>query len=409
MLRLLPLLILALSAPPAAGHFREGTQVREIVVEETGEGTRVWVRAPLPLVFADEIAAAARAGRPLASPFLRLERTGAGPRYRLSAAAVAARPEAFAHRLAGALAFSRDGRAQPARLDSFRLSPRRPRGRFDSAAAARAALAEPTTALDPVFGAGVVEYALTLPPGRGALSVASALPAIALPEGVAIDNHLTRQSTRRALTATEPGQLARPAAFPLTAGAAFASFAETGFVHILMGLDHVLLVVCFAIGLGWSRRLFWVVTAFTLGHSATLALGAAGLVPQAPWLRTAVEAAIAASIAAAAVAAWRRDGPVDTRRAAALAAAIGLVHGVGFSSVLSDRLAPGSAAFLPALAGFNVGLELGQIALVAATLAFVSAAGRVAPALGPPARALTLSGIAAASAWWFLERAGLPL
>lgn len=409
MLRAL-LLILTLLSQPAHAHFTEGTKVREIVAVERAGGTTVYVRAPLPLVFADTIAAAEAARTALVTPFLYPEITDAGIRYRASMRAIAEDADAFGTRLAGGLIFTRGGERLDPELAGFRLSPRRGRDRFDSAAAAKAALARPTTRLDPVFGDAIVEYALRLPPGAGALHVASALPEIALPSGVGIDNHLAREGSARILTATVPGQLMAPAAFPATTAEAFASFVAQGVHHIASGLDHVFLVICFALGIGWSRQLLRVVTAFTLGHSVTLALGAMGLVPVWAWFLPAIEAGIAVTVLLAALAAWQRRiawrGGIAP---AVMAAGVGLIHGFGFAAFLSDSLSPESPAFAPALAGFNTGLELGQLALVALTLTLAAGLARLSPRAEAAARMATLGAIALIAGSWAVARVGLML
>jgi hypothetical protein len=109
------------------------------------------------------------------------------------------------------------------------------------------------------------------------------------------------------------------------------------------------------------------ISAFTLGHSATLAAASLGLVrvPSAP-----VEAAIAASLVAVALALARPDAGAGSglaRRPAALPLGFGLLHGLGFAGALASAGLPGHALPL-ALLCFNVGIEAGQLALVALAL-----------------------------------------
>jgi hypothetical protein len=120
-------------------------------------------------------------------------------------------------------------------------------------------------------------------------------------------------------------------------------------------------------GGGWAPRedtraaagdVVRIVTAFTLAHSLTLALGALGLVRlPGRW----VETAIAASVFAAA---WNNLRPFLPGRAAALAFGFGLVHGLGFAGALAQLGLPRQARGL-ALLAFNLGVELGQLAIVA--------------------------------------------
>ncbi len=157
-------------------------------------------------------------------------------------------------------------------------------------------------------------------------------------------------------------------------------FLWEGVLHFATGYDHVLFLLSLVLAAGFvSRRsgfraalrdVALVVTAFTLGHSVTLIAAALGLVvlPVRP-----VEVAIAASIVVVALLnVWRPEqrGPLPW-----IAGAFGLVHGFGFSSVLAELgLPPGRA--VTALLSFNVGIELGQLAFVAAALGPLTWAAR---------------------------------
>jgi hypothetical protein len=158
---------------------------------------------------------------------------------------------------------------------------------------------------------------------------------------------------------------------------AFADFAREGVWHIWLGFDHVLFLLCLLLpavvrrdGRRWraiarardaARETLWVVSAFTLSHSLTLALGALGVVALPSRL---VESAIAASIVLTALDNLRPFLPAPR---SALAFGFGLVHGLGFASVLADLGLPRGARAL-ALLGFNLGVELGQLAIVAVLL-----------------------------------------
>ena len=104
-----------------------------------------------------------------------------------------------------------------------------------------------------------------------------------------------------------------------------------------------------------------IVTAFTLAHSLTLALAALGFVNPPSRL---VESAIAATVV---IAALNNLYPLVPTRRWTLAFALGLIHGFGFAGVLGDLGLP-QTALLPALAGFNLGVETGQLVIVCAFL-----------------------------------------
>lgn len=133
-----------------------------------------------------------------------------------------------------------------------------------------------------------------------------------------------------------------------------------GILHIVLGLDHVLFVLCLLLAARRFRQLLLIITAFTVGHSVTLVLSALDIFTLPDTL---VEPIIAISIAYVAAENLLRKGEVPYLYATALV--FGLVHGFGFSYVLRDELGLPTQALVPALLSFNVGVELGQIAIVA--------------------------------------------
>jgi hypothetical protein len=161
-----------------------------------------------------------------------------------------------------------------------------------------------------------------------------------------------------------------------SAGADFTDAVALGVRHIGYGLDHLLFIlglVCLARG-GW--RLFETVTAFTLAHSLTLAVAALGLVavPAEP-----VNAVVALSIlflGPEIVRLRRGQTSLAIRRPALAAFAFGLLHGLGFAGGLSG-LGLSRQALVATLLGFNVGVEIGQLAFVFTVLAAVSSLSRL--------------------------------
>lgn len=174
---------------------------------------------------------------------------------------------------------------------------------------------------------------------------------------------------------------------------------RVGLEHILTGLDHLAFVAGLLLLVGVTRRLVWAITAFTLAHSVTLALSAFDLLrlSAAP-----VEASIALSVVLVAREALSAE-PTATRRWPHLVAgAFGLVHGLGFAGGLAELgLAPG-AVVLP-LAGFNLGIELGQLLAIAACLALLRLGGERLRA--PALRRAACLGLGSLGAYWFFDRA----
>lgn len=159
--------------------------------------------------------------------------------------------------------------------------------------------------------------------------------------------------------------------------AQFGAYLVEGTFHIWIGFDHVLFLLSLLLpavlvhesrrwtGVGSFRaaltEVLWVVTAFTVAHSITLSIAALQIVGLPSRL---VESAIAASVALAAA---NNLWPVVERRRWLVAFGFGLIHGFGFASVLTELGLPKDALVL-SLLGFNVGVEIGQLVIVACFL-----------------------------------------
>ncbi len=176
-----------------------------------------------------------------------------------------------------------------------------------------------------------------------------------------------------------------------------------GAEHILAGYDHLLFVLGMVLYVKRSRALLISLSAFTLAHSITLSMAALGLIHVPASL---AEALIALSILMLAVELVRSAGHPDgvpQRRPAVLAFVFGLLHGLGFAGALAAIGLPAHEIPL-SLLGFNIGVELGQIAFVIVLLAI----GRVMRGLGPERlrqgyRACTYA-IGSLAAFWTIER-----
>ena len=172
-----------------------------------------------------------------------------------------------------------------------------------------------------------------------------------------------------------------------------------GFLHIVpLGLDHILFVVgLFLLSVRLSA-LVWQISSFTVAHTATLALGMLGVV-QIP--SAIVEPLIAASIVYVGVENILTDRLRRWRTA--LVFCFGLLHGLGFAGVL-DEIGVQPAHFVTGLIAFNLGVELGQLTVVAGCFAvagywFASKPWYRRRVTIPASIAISMIG-----AWWFLER-----
>lgn len=384
-------------------HFQEGTKPRTILIADDPEGgVTAFIRIPAPLLYVREIVAAQADQVPFEAEFLETRRVGNALTFLLSQTDIDAAPEAFAARLASAHEWQQNGRPVAATVLRWRLYDDRPDSAFSSAEDARAALTGPGPVEDPNFGTTYIDFELHLdaPMPRAELALRSALPFLPLPDNVTIDNHIRDVRGDHALPVTEPGQLQNWVRIDGSTWRAVGAFVWQGIVHILVGLDHVFLVICIGLAAGGLMRLVSLVSAFTIGHAVTLVAAFLGYVPQVVWFIPAVETGIAVTVVYAAAAAYfgRLEAPW-------VMGAVGLLHGLGFSFVLSEILGPGAPGLLFSLASFTVGIELGQLAILAVTLLVSWGLTQASGDTHLWARRATLSAITMVAAYWALERA----
>jgi hypothetical protein len=138
-------------------------------------------------------------------------------------------------------------------------------------------------------------------------------------------------------------------------------FAVSGFWHILEGTDHLLLLLCLVIPLRHWRPLIVVITSFTIAHSISLIASALNFVPDALWFPPLVETLIAATIVYTAV---ENIFGTEIHRRWIMTFGFGLVHGFGFSFALRESLQFAGDHLLASLLAFNVGVEVGQLAVL---------------------------------------------
>ncbi len=186
-------------------------------------------------------------------------------------------------------------------------------------------------------------------------------------------------------------------------------FVRLGFEHILTGTDHLLFLLCLVIPIRRIKPLVIVITAFTAAHSITLITAALNAGPNGLWFPPLIETLIAASIVYMAleniVFSATLDGSMPVRRIPTwiIAFAFGLVHGFGFSFALRESLQFAGSHLLTSLLSFNLGVELGQLAVLAIMVPALHVLFRVVVAerIGT----IILSAFIAHTAWhWTAER-----
>ena len=175
-------------------------------------------------------------------------------------------------------------------------------------------------------------------------------------------------------------------------------FVPSGVHHILIGPDHLLFLIGLLLLGGGVRQLLLVVTAFTVAHSITLSLAVLNVVTPPARL---VEPIIALSIVYVGVDNLLARGGRDMRVWIALV--FGLIHGFGFASVLRDMGLPGGALGW-SLFSFNLGVEVGQLAVVLVVAALLGAIRARSAVAGQRIAVGGSIAVIAAGAFWFIER-----
>jgi hypothetical protein len=265
-----------------------------------------------------------------------------------------------------------DGRALPPAAASGRLALPSDRS-FETY---EKALAHVATPLEPGIGIvvdqGYVDAHLTY-------AITSAASTFALKSGIAPDLGPALKVSVRYIPADGA---VRPLVMYAHSGAvtlnpgwmrAASSFVGLGIAHIVGGIDHLLFLLCLLMPLRTARQMLTVVTGFTLAHSFTLIGSAFNLSPEGAWFPPFVETVIAMSIVYMAL---ENIIGADFRRRVLLTMLFGLVHGFGFSYGLREDLQFAGAHLVVALFAFNVGIEIGQLLVLAAMLPLLIVARR---------------------------------
>src|SRR6185295_14051828 len=180
------------------------------------------------------------------------------------------------------------------------------------------------------------------------------------------------------------------------------TFIPSGTHHILIGPDHILFLIGLLLLGGSWMALVRIVTAFTIGHSLTLSLAALNVVAPPASI---IEPAIALSIVFVGADNLVRGNGRDLRMWVALV--FGLVHGFGFANVLREFGLPREALGW-SLFSFNVGVEIGQLAVVLVVAVILSAIRQHSVALRQRVAFAGSIVVIAAGTFWFVQRVFFP-
>jgi hypothetical protein len=179
-------------------------------------------------------------------------------------------------------------------------------------------------------------------------------------------------------------------------------FVVLGFEHILDGIDHLLFLLVLVVPIRSFLALVPIVTSFTIAHSITLIAAALGITPNALWFPALIETGIALSIV---FMAFENILGTSLSHRWMVAFGFGLVHGFGFSFALSESLQFAGGHLLTSLLSFNVGVELGQLFVLALVVPVLRLA--FARWLPEVMGVVVISAVLAHTGWhWMLERGG---
>ncbi len=360
-------------AGPVRAHFLLNLNLRVIHVEHLDDGLRVYLRLPMPYLVADRLGPVGPDGLPEPAPYTTNRMEDDRLVHYLDVNALRTDPLGLGRLVADGHRFTAGDAPLIAEVEQVRAYPGTEQPSFASIEDAKASFEGPfhpdrfpvtyvgDTVVDTVLryrsGGPVYDYAVssTLDPG---------LDGQALTANLLLDHFPGETKVFRAR-----GLLDQPITVSRSALAAAATFVIEGIRHILEGWDHLLFVLCLALGALRFGSLLWRATGFTIGHTVTLIAGFFGLAPSGAWFIPAVEMGIALSIIFAALIAVTKRGKAtrSERMMFSITTAIGLLHGLGFSFVLHKILQVDAPDIWQSLLAFNLGVELGQVLIILAT------------------------------------------
>ena len=365
------LILLTLLGTTASAHFLLNLNVRILHVAHVQDGLKVFIRIPMPYLVADKLGAAANGELPAPAPYTRNANENGALVHFVDFEKMAEDPLGLGQLVENGFSFANNDIDLPGEVRGVQLYRIGNEPGFATLAEAEAAMATDqivNTSSPQFVGDTVVDVELFVPtPGSlGTYSISSSLDP-GLPGQEETANLILDYGPGNPKVYRSRGLMREPVVITRSTSAAVVTFVWEGIRHILEGLDHVLFVICIVLGAQTLSALLWRVTGFTIGHSVTLAIGFFGFVPTAAWFVPLVETGIALSIIYAAVLAFRpTSNGQSSLQMFVVTVFIGLLHGLGFSFVLQKILQVTSPNIWESLLAFNLGVELGQLAIVLA-------------------------------------------
>lgn len=391
-------------------HFLLNLNVRVFHVEHTSDGLRIHLRLPMPYLVADKTGAIGTDGLPSAAPFTTNALEDGNVVHFVDPAQLIADPLGLGRIAEAGTIVEVQGQRVTGSVESVAIHRVGEEPGFATLNEARQAVSAGST-LPPDLPAFVGDVIIDVTIGYD-LKTAPSIYALSnalnpgLPDQEMTANLILDYGSSDTLVFRTRGLMEDPVEISRSSFAGIVTFIWEGVRHILEGIDHVLFVICLVIGAPELRALLWRVTGFTVGHSVTLSLGFFGYVPSGAWFVPLVETGIALSIIYAAVLAVKREssGPSANRKVFAVTVLLGLLHGLGFSFVLHEILQVTSPNIWQSLLAFNVGVEVGQLAIVLVTWPLLNAISKIGPTPELTLRVSIAIGCGVIASWWTFER-----
>ncbi len=401
---------LIVSAAASQAHFLLNLNVRVFHVEHTNDGLRIFLRVPMPYLVADKTGEPVDGDLPSAAPFTTNAFEDGRVVHFVDPAEIAVDPLGLGQIAEIATVLESRKTHVPGNVESVALHRVGQEPGFATLNEAKQAVSQGSTlqANPPAYVGDVVvdivmHYNLGHAPSTYTLS---SLLDPRLPDQDMTANLILDYGTGDPLVFRTRGLMEDPISVSRSRIAGIATFIWEGVRHILEGIDHVLFVICLVIGARGLHALLWRVTGFTVGHSVTLSLGFFGYVPSGAWFVPFVETGIAVSIIYAAFLAVL-EGSSDTgsnRKVFIITVLMGLLHGLGFSFVLHEILQVTSPNIWQSLLAFNVGVEVGQLAIVLVTWPLLLLFTKLGPMPEMSLRVTIAIGCGTVASWWTFMR-----
>ena len=393
----------------AVAHFKLNLNIRVIHVDHQSDGLYVYMRLPMPYLVADRVGDLQSDGSRTPAPYTVNGLVDGEWMHYLDYSAWEAGPAGLGELAVSGHEFVAKGTKLIPELKNTRVYrgiSQPPFSTLKEAIAAFESDEEPPVSPAPFVGDVVVDVLIHYPSSRAIKSyaISSSLdPGLEGQQDTA--NLILDYADPEPAIFRETGLLQQPVVVSNSVWKAAATFVEEGVRHILAGYDHVLFVVCLVLGATLFSSLVWRVTGFTIGHSLTLSLGFFGYVSDAPWFIPLIEMSIALSIIIAAVLALSTQQSQGKQLSGfVIATLIGMLHGLGFSFVLQEILGVTSPNIWMSLLSFNIGVELGQLAIVCLMWPLLYLVARNFPAQLTTLKWLIAMPCIAVAAYWTGER-----